>query len=80
MARSTLRPPYKGSVKGQRPRRLSISFQALGDDEQEAALTRLQEIRLVRLAGDESAGARMITSLARAAAHLGRAPSPDDYT
>jgi hypothetical protein len=58
---------------------LAVAFAALRPEEQEAAFSRLAEMRLRRLAGEESDTARMIRSLQCVADEVGRAPSVDDY-
>jgi hypothetical protein len=57
---------------------LAVAYAALPPDEQEVAFARLSEIRLRRLAGEESDTARMIRSVMRVAEEVGRVPSVDD--
>jgi hypothetical protein len=56
-----------------------ILFQALDEEEREAAYQRIAELRLRRQAGDESAMARYIRSMQRVAEYVGHTPSVDEY-
>lgn len=58
---------------------LAVAYAALTANEQEDAFARISEIRLRRLAGNESDTARMIRSMRRVAEEVGRAPSVEDY-
>ena len=58
---------------------LVASYGLLSPDEQEDVLERKPEVRLRRLAGDESETARMIRSLQTVREHLGEIPTPKYY-
>jgi hypothetical protein len=54
-------------------------FNVLTPDEQEEAFARIADVRLNRLAGDESDAARFLRSLRRVVEELGEFPSVGDY-
>lgn len=56
-----------------------VAFNTLKPEEQADALERLNDLRLRKLAGEESETARMIRSLAIVRDHVGRIPSVEDY-
>jgi hypothetical protein len=58
---------------------LAVAFTALAPEEQEEAFARINEIRLTRLAGEESATALFIRSLRRVADVVGDELTPDLY-
>lgn len=58
---------------------MEVLFNALPANEQEDVFSRISELRLRRLAGDESTVARMVRSLRQVAGHVGRTPTVDDY-
>ena len=57
---------------------VQVIFTALSIEEQEEIYARPTELRVRRLAGEESTAARMIRSLHRVAEHVGRIPTVDD--
>jgi Homing endonuclease associated repeat len=69
----------RDDVRDHRRSAAAVAFTALSDDEQEDAFERISEIRLGRVAGEESATAHMLRSLIRARDLLGHAPSVRDY-
>ena len=58
---------------------LVMLFSALPEDAQDDAYERIGELRLRRLAGDESAMAVAIRSMRTVAEYVGHAPSVDEY-
>jgi hypothetical protein len=58
---------------------LVLAFNALNVEQQEAALQQIHEIRLQRLAGEESETARYLRSLRRISEHVGEELSPEKY-
>jgi hypothetical protein len=58
---------------------LSVSFAALKPNEQEEAYARITDIRLTRLAGEESETAQLVRSLRRVADAAGGELTPDLY-
>jgi hypothetical protein len=58
---------------------IEVIFNALPADEQDDVFTRISELRLRRLAGDESTVARMVRSLRQVAGYVGRTPTVADY-
>jgi hypothetical protein len=61
------------------PELLLIAFKALNISEQEQAHQLISEVRLQRLAGEDSEIGRLLASLRRAAEVLGEAPGIEDY-
>jgi hypothetical protein len=58
---------------------VTVGFAALAEDEQEEAYARIGDIRLTRIAGEESETAQMIASLRRVADVAGEELTPDLY-
>jgi hypothetical protein len=58
---------------------LVASFRALDEAEQEEAFERVRQLRLERLAGDDSEAAQHLRSLQRVADHLGELPTSTTY-
>lgn len=58
---------------------VAVGFAALGADEQEEAYARITDIRLTRLAGEESETSQLIASLRRVADAAGEELTPDLY-
>lgn len=58
---------------------LAVAFAALSQDEQEEAFERINEIRVGRLADEESATAVMLRSLIRVREMIGHPPTAQEY-